>query len=101
LKNLVATGNQSPEILNDLGVAQFQLQNYDEAIASFSKALEKSPDYTEALFNRALAEQEDDRIEAAKQDWQRFIHLSSDQDWKTEAQGKLNMLNSTSKLIKD
>jgi tetratricopeptide (TPR) repeat protein len=99
LKQLVAGGNNSAEVLNDLGVAQFQLDDYDEAISSFSKALEKSPDFIEALFNRALAEEHDGRIDPAKQDWEQFIRLSSDVKWTAEAERNLSRLLSSSKLI--
>ncbi|HVG21930.1 MAG TPA: tetratricopeptide repeat protein [Blastocatellia bacterium] len=99
LEQLVASGNQSAEVLNDLGVAQFQLENHSEAISDFSKALEKSPAFSEALFNKALAEEHDDRIEAAKQDWQLFLNSSSDAKWNAEAQRNLQRLQSSSKLI--
>jgi tetratricopeptide (TPR) repeat protein len=92
LEQLIATGNQSAEIFNDLGVAQFQLGNFEEAIANFTKALEKSPGYNEALFNRALANERENRIEAAKQDWQEFIRLNSDEKWGDEAERHLDML---------
>lgn len=95
LEQLVAGGNQSPEILNDLGVAQFQLENYSEAILNFSKALEKSSGFSEALFNRALAEEHDSRVEAAKQDWQLFLISSSDPKWKAEAERNLQRLQSS------
>jgi tetratricopeptide (TPR) repeat protein len=94
LEQLVARGNQSPEIFNDLGVAQFQLEHYGDAIADFTKALEKSPGYGEALFNRALAYERENSIEAAKQDWQEFIRLNSDEKWKAEAQSHLDLLPS-------
>ncbi|HEX8088185.1 MAG TPA: tetratricopeptide repeat protein [Blastocatellia bacterium] len=96
LEQLVAGGNQSAEILNDLGVAQFQLENYSESILNFSKALEKSSGFSEALFNRALAEEHDSRVEAAKQDWQLFLISSSDPKWKAEAERNLQRLQSSS-----
>ena len=99
LEQVLASGDQSAEIFNDLGVAQFQLENYSEAIANFNKALEKSPDFTEALFNRALAEESNSSIEAAKRDWQRFIQLTSDEKWREEAQKHLSRLQLSSKLI--
>lgn len=100
LEQLVASGNESAEVLNDLGVAQFQLENYKEAISTFSKALEKSSGYNEALFNKALAEEHDGLVEAAKQDWQQFIRSTSDVKWKAEAEMHLNRLETSSKLIK-
>lgn len=76
---------ETPEILNDIGVAHFERGDYEDAIAAFSKALAKSPNYNEALFNRALAEGFAHHIEDAQRDWQQFIDQSSDDDkWKSE-----------------
>jgi tetratricopeptide (TPR) repeat protein len=101
LKQLVDGGNQSAEVLNDLGVAQFQLENYDDAISTFTTALEKSPDFTEALFNRALAREQSGHTEEARQDWQQFINTSSDAKWKAEAEKSLMNLPSSPSLTKD
>ena len=79
--------------LNDIGVAHLRLNNYPAAITYFSKALEKSPAYNEALFNRALAYQRDGRFEDARRDWQVFIEKASDENWKNEAKEHLNRLN--------
>jgi len=92
LSQLAAGGMETPEALNDTGVAHLQLENYDEAITYFNKALLKSPTYYEALFNRALAEQRAHRDIDAAQDWQWFIDLSPDNGWKDEARSKLNSL---------
>lgn len=85
LTQLASRGVETPEMLNDTGVAQFQLDNYDEAIAYFSKALVKSSTYYEALFNRALAEGRAHRDADARRDWEQFIEKSPDDNWKSEA----------------
>ena len=82
--------------MNDLGVAQFQLANYKEAIENFGKALGQKPDYPEALFNKALAEERAGRHEDAKRDWQQFINQSSDPSWKREAADHLDLLLTSS-----
>ena len=92
LNQLAARGVDTAEALNDTGVAQFQLDNYDEAIGYFSKALQKSPAYYEALFNRALAEERAHRDDDARRDWQQFIEHSPDESWKAEAREHLNSL---------
>lgn len=92
LEQLMANGIESHEVLNDLGVAQYQLHNYNEAVANFGKALEKKPDYAEALFNKALAEERLYLDSDAKESWQQFINLSSDPNWKDEAKKHLNAL---------
>ncbi len=93
LNQLAARGVETPEALNDLGVAQFQLNKDQEAIDYFTKALAKLPRYDEALFNRALAEGRAHRNAEARQDWQQFINQSSDENWKTEARDHLNRLS--------
>jgi len=93
LDQLTKSEIDTPEALNDTGVAHLQLDNYPDAITYFSKALAKSPAYNEALFNRALAEGLFRRNEDARRDWQAFIEKSSDENWKNEAREHLNRLN--------
>lgn len=100
LQQVIASGHQSAEILNDLGVAQFQLGNYGAAIENFTKALEKSPNFNEALFNRALAENQASLTEAAKEDWQQFIRSTSDEKWRKEAEKYLGSLPDSSESNK-
>ncbi len=95
LGQLMSKGIESPEILNDYGVANYQIQKYNEAIEDFNKALGKKPDYAEALFNKALAEERAYRYSDAKQSWQRFIKLSSDAKWIDEAEKRLNALSNS------
>jgi tetratricopeptide (TPR) repeat protein len=89
LESLMGRGVQTAELINDLGVAQFQLRSYDAAIASFSHALEINPAYTEALFNRALAKESARRYLEAKPDWEQFINSTTDANWKAEAERHL------------
>lgn len=89
LDQLAASGVETAEALNDTGVAQFELRNYEDAITYFTRALAKSPNYYQALFNRALAEERARHNEQAKQDWERFIDQSSDDSWKAEARTHL------------
>ncbi len=93
LEQLMKSGVETPVALNDMGVAQFQVANYDDAIVYFTKALEKSPRYDEALFNRALAEGRAHRDAEARQDWQQFINQSSDENWKNEARNHLTSID--------
>lgn len=95
LGELEARGKLTAEAINDLGVALFELENYDQAINYFSKALESRPDFNEALFNRALAASKAERYDQSRQDWKEFIDRSSDPDWKQEAAGRLKDLDSS------
>lgn len=92
LRGLAESGIQSAEVANDLGAALFQLGRYEEAMTAFNEALERSPNFEEALFNRALAAEQLGQFEKARQDWERFLALSSDPGWRREAEQRLNRL---------
>ncbi|HEV8486899.1 MAG TPA: tetratricopeptide repeat protein [Blastocatellia bacterium] len=89
LEEVAASGNESAEIDNDKGVALFQLGNYEAALTSFTKALEKKPDFYEALFNLALAEERLKSNADARRDFETFIKVSPDAKWTAEAQRHL------------
>lgn len=93
LSEIASTGKASAEALNDLGAALFERERFDEAVDAFTRAIEKSPGYEEALFNRALAYNRAGRYEEARRDWQEFINKSSDEHWKIEAQRYLDPLS--------
>jgi tetratricopeptide (TPR) repeat protein len=96
LDQLIARGLQSAEVFNDLGVAEFQLDRYKEAITAFTRALDQASMYTEAIFNRALAEERARQYPEAKRDWQQFLALSSDAEWRAEAEQHLHLLSTSS-----
>lgn len=89
LDEVATRGVESSEALNDTGVAHFELGNYEDAISYFTRALTKSPNYYEALFNKALAEESARNYDQAKQDWEQFINQSTDENWKSEARKHL------------
>jgi tetratricopeptide (TPR) repeat protein len=88
LDELASGGKGSAEILNETGIANFQLGRYQEAISNFTGALEVAPKMPEALFNRAYAEERVDG-QAALDDWERFVASTSDSDWIAEARARL------------
>ena len=96
LNQLLARGPQSAEVLNDLGVAEFQLDRDEQAIAAFTRALDQAPAYAEAIFNRALAQERARHYAEAKRDWQQFLTLSADANWKAEAERHLQSLATSS-----
>jgi tetratricopeptide (TPR) repeat protein len=93
LRQLAARGVETPEALNDTGVAHFELQQFDEASAYFNRALAKAPAFDEALFNRALSEQRAGRHDNARRDWQQFLDQSKDENWKAEGRAYLQDLD--------
>ncbi|HEX5732332.1 MAG TPA: tetratricopeptide repeat protein [Blastocatellia bacterium] len=86
LEQLAAGPNPSAEVLNDTGVALYQLKRYSEAVDYFTRALEKAPSFEESLFNRALTKHKAGNWAEALEDWGRFIEVTSNEKWKEEAQ---------------
>jgi tetratricopeptide (TPR) repeat protein len=95
LKELEEGGMESAEFLNDMGVANYMLGFDAEAISYFSRALEKSPGFSQALFNRALAHENAGKREEALKDWERFIDETGDENWKREAMERINSYDGT------
>lgn len=91
LQGLAAAGVQSPDVLNDTGAALFTQSRYADAIDYFNRVLVANPRMTEALFNKAVAEEYVDR-QAARQDYQKFIDSASDQGLIGEARDRLKSL---------
>jgi len=91
LHDLADAGVQTPQVLNDTGVALYGLRHNAEAVDYFTKALKADPGMTQALFNRAVAEEGIDR-QAARQDYQKFIDTASNQDWISEARDRLKKI---------
>jgi tetratricopeptide (TPR) repeat protein len=67
LQSLVARSPQLAEAWNALGYTQRKLGSYDDALASYAKALELKPGYPEALEYRGEAYLRLNRIHDAKQ----------------------------------
>ena len=81
-------------IQNDIGVAQFELRRFSDATSSFSKALELSPGFREALFNRAIAEKADGKYAEAVRSFEEFIKTNPESDWRSEAERNVSRLRS-------
>jgi tetratricopeptide (TPR) repeat protein len=67
LQSLVARSPQFAEAWNSLGYTQRKLGSYDDALASYAKALELKPGYPEALEYRGEAYLRLNRLHDAKQ----------------------------------
>jgi len=57
-------------ILNNRGLVLEELKRFEEALASYEKALKIKPDYSAAANNRRLVLEEIESIRAKKQDKQ-------------------------------
>jgi len=91
LHEIRSSAGGSAEVLNETGIANFQLGRYREAVLSFTEVLEADPKMAEALFNKAYTEERFDP-RAARRDWERFIASTSDPDWIAEARTRLAAL---------
>lgn len=92
LEQLEVAGVRTAELFNDRGVAELQLGSYAAAVDYFTKATQESPDDSRFLFNKALAEQMAGRSAEARQDWNHFISIASDERLKDEARDQLDSL---------
>ena len=61
-----------PAWLYSKGYVSIQLKNYDAAIAALSRVLEIQTNNNDALFNRAIANLDSDRLDAARADYLRL-----------------------------
>jgi tetratricopeptide (TPR) repeat protein len=92
LAQLVRDGLDSAEVRNDLGVALIQIGDNKAAIVELTEALARNPQLDEALFNKALAEQQAGLNDDSFRDWNEFIQTSRDDNWKREAEQHLRNL---------
>ncbi len=110
LTRAVAADPESPELLNDLGAALLARaessdrldgdddavpvhEQHDEdlpaALEAIDKALEKSPQLPEALFNRALALERLFLRASARKAWQEYLAIDASSPWTHEARERL------------
>ena len=61
-----------PAWLYSKGYVAIQLKNYDAAVAALTRVLEIQTNNTDALFNRAIANLDSDRLDAARADYLRL-----------------------------
>jgi|SRR5215469_11366107 len=92
LNQLAARQPGSPELGNDIGVAQFELSLFPEAISSFNRALTVSPSFREALFNRAVAQKANTQYSDAVRSFEEFIRTNPDPAWRAEAEWNVREL---------
>ena len=92
MRQLSGNGFETAEFDNDYGVALLEAKDNEGALASFKRALEKRPDFYEAMFNKALVNTRLDRTADAIADWNAFLRLSPEEGWKMEARQRLQDL---------
>jgi tetratricopeptide (TPR) repeat protein len=85
------SGNQNhAQVYNDLGVAWLEKRDFNRSLDSFNKALQLDGNLLEALFNRALSNEKQSRVEEAKADWNEYLKRDSSSPWADEARQHLS-----------
>lgn len=85
-----------PRLLVGKGVAQMQLERYDEAAASFNEALSTDPSLTTATFNLAVAKMRQGQTDVAIKGFEEFTNRadpSRDEARIIAAQGFIQQIN--------
>jgi CHAT domain-containing protein/Tfp pilus assembly protein PilF len=110
LEKAAALDDKSAKILNDLGSAYFesarneskekQFQILPKAFEKFSRAVELNPNLLEALFNKALCQQELGQSNEAKDTWRKYLEKDSTSGWAKEAKEHLQRLENLQTGIK-
>ena len=65
---------------NNRGVANFELDRYEEAISDYDEAIRLKPDFVEAYINRGAAKTDWERYDEAIADYDEAIRLKPDHD---------------------
>ncbi|MHB9131277.1 MAG: tetratricopeptide repeat protein [Armatimonadota bacterium] len=80
LKNAITLAPTIGFVYGDLGNAYYLAKNYQEAVASYTTAIEKSPNDAVALLNRSLAEEKLGRFKDAASSLEKYLALSKAPD---------------------
>jgi CHAT domain-containing protein len=97
-----------PAIATDLATAYFERaeaeagaksnEDYQNALSLLNAVLGEDPNDRIALFNRAIVQEKMGLPQGAVNDWNKYLSLPGDDDWKDEA--RKNLLNLNEKLKK-
>ena len=60
------------------GVAKFNLEDYQGAIADYTKSLEINPQYASAFVNRGISRELVNDLEGACRDWRKAVDLGNE-----------------------
>ena len=103
LKDASKPDDRNARIHNDLGAAYFELaqtsakekrlENMGRALEEFTRATELDANSLEALFNKALAQQELAQPRQAKETWALYLQKDSSSPWAEEARKNLARLD--------
>ena len=90
--DLTQAANKSPNdphIWSDLGAAQIQAHQYGDALASLDRALKLNAIMPEALYNRAVALEQQGKLPEAAAAWRDYLAVDSTSGWAGDARRNL------------
>jgi len=77
LLNVSRDAPGKPFVFTNLGLAHFQLQQYDLALAAFQQAVERNPNDAVAYNHLGILQRRQGQFEAARQSYQRALEIDS------------------------
>jgi CHAT domain-containing protein/Flp pilus assembly protein TadD len=99
LRKAVEVAQPSAEVWTDLSVAyglnaerSNEPSDFAASVEYATRALHAQPDYSRALFNRALAFERLHMVDRAIEDWESFLKYEKDEAWKKEGRRRLDDL---------
>lgn len=108
-ENALKFDNQNAKLHNDLGAAHYELskttneKNFEElaqSLEEFNKATELDSNLLEALFNKALAQQQLKMPRQARETWTLYLQKDPSSPWAEEARKNLARIQSEQTLFK-
>jgi len=72
------------------GALLFNMNNFEKALIDFTYCIDQRPEVGPPYFNRAFTYEQLHDIKNAKRDLQKFQEISSNDEWKKIAQGKID-----------
>lgn len=79
-------------VLNDLGVLKYNQEEWQQAKEFFEAAIQANPEFTEAYYNLALAQNKLGKKEVAISTLNKYLSLENDEGWKNAALSFLQKL---------
>lgn len=112
-KAALQTAEQGAPLHNDLGAALFEkgrseaagaedgqkAEAFAESLTHLNRAITLDPNFTEAIFNRALLRQQMMLLDLAVEDWRAYLEKDSSSLWADEARLHLDRLEQSRRII--
>lgn len=100
-ENGVENNSESPRLFQGRGVAQLELERFEDAAASFEKALELDSTRSTALFNLAVAHQKMGRPKGAMDALEKFLEMAKRADNQARIAAAQGMMQELEKQMEE